>query len=53
MKFINRLMVFFSSFMLFSFLLFFTGQWWLVFIPVLGLIYLALGGLIHGRSTRV
>lgn len=53
MKFISRLMVFFSSYMIFSILFFFTGQLWLAFIPVLGLLYLALGGFIHARNNRV
>lgn len=49
MKFTNRLIVFFCSYMFFVFLFFFTGQLWTIVVPALGLLFLAIGGFIHVR----
>lgn len=49
MKFKGRLIVFFTSYMWFAILLLFTGSLWNLVFPVLGLVYLAFGGLINVR----
>ncbi len=47
MKLKNRVYVFLTSYMCFAFIFFFTASLWALALPVLGLIYLGLGGLLH------
>jgi len=49
MKFKNRLMVFFLTYVCFVTLFFFWATFYWLMIPILGLIYLAIGGKIYDR----
>ncbi len=47
MKFKNRLYIFLNSYLLFVLVLFFFGSLWGLLAPLVALVYLVLGGLIH------